>query len=37
MTDVATQTEDILINGIPFSEFIKNTTNETDISVWDFI
>ena len=37
MTDVATQTEDILINGIPFSEFIKNTTNETDISVWDFL
>jgi hypothetical protein len=37
MTDVATQTADILINGIPFSEFIKNTTNEADISVWDFI
>ena len=37
MTDVATQTADILINGIPFSEFIKNTTNETDISVWDFL
>jgi hypothetical protein len=37
MTDVATQTSDILINGIPFSEFIKNTTNEADISVWDFI
>jgi len=37
MTDVATQTEDILINGIPFSEFIKNTTNEADISVWDFL
>jgi hypothetical protein len=37
MTDVATQTADILINGIPFSEFIKTDTNETDISVWDFL
>ena len=37
MTDVATQTVDILINGIPFSEVIKNTTNEADISVWDFL
>jgi hypothetical protein len=37
MTDVATQTADILINGIPFSEFIKNTSNEADISVWDFL
>jgi hypothetical protein len=37
MTDVATQTSDILINGIPFSEFIKNTSNEADISVWDFL
>jgi hypothetical protein len=37
MTDVATQTVDILINGIPFSEFIKNNTVESDISVWDFL
>ena len=37
MTDVATQTADILINGIPFSELIKNNTNESDISVWDFL
>jgi hypothetical protein len=37
MTDVATQTADILINGIPFSEFIKNNTVKSDISVWDFL
>ena len=40
MTDVETQTEDILINGIPFCEFIKNNTSSScidDTSEWDFL
>jgi hypothetical protein len=40
MTDVETQTEDILINGIPLGEFIKNNTSPScidDTSVWDFL
>ena len=41
MTDVETQTEDILINGIQLSEFIKNHASDAsgcdDTSVWDFL
>jgi len=39
MKDVSVQTDDILINGIPLNEFIKNNSNivENNNSVWDFL
>jgi len=39
MTDVSVQTDDILINGVPLHEFIKNNSNdlENNESVWDFL
>ena len=40
MTDAETQTDDILINGIPLSEFIKNNISQNDLndsSIWDFM
>ena len=38
MTHVETQTEDILVNGIPLNEFIKSQTLcGDDTSVWDFL
>ena len=39
MEDVSVQTDDILINGIPLNEFIKNNSNivESNNSVWDFL
>ena len=39
MTDVSVQTDDILINGVPLHEFIKEKSNavENDESVWDFL
>jgi hypothetical protein len=40
MTDAETQTDDILINGLPLSEFIKNNTSQNDSndsSIWDFM
>ena len=39
MADVATQTEDILINGIPLSEFIKINSSDAETTelVWDFL
>ena len=38
MTDVETQTEDILVNGIPLNEFIKSQTLcGDDTLVWDFL
>ena len=39
MKDVSVQTDDILINGIPLNEFIKNNSNivENNNSVWDFM
>ena len=39
MSDVATQTEDILINGIPLSEFIKINSSDAETTelVWDFL
>lgn len=49
MTDVSVQTDDILINGVPLHEFIKNNNNnnnnnnsnntvlENNESVWDFL
>jgi len=39
MSDVATQTEDILINGIPLSEFVKINISDTETTelVWDFL
>ena len=38
MTDVETQTEDILVNGIPLNEFIKSQTLCGDNTlVWDFL
>ena len=37
MTHAETQTDDILINGVSLSEFIKNCINENDSSVWDFM
>jgi hypothetical protein len=39
MTDVSVQTDDILINGVPLHEFIKNNSNdlENNESVWGFL
>lgn len=39
MTDVSVQTDDILINGVPLHEFIKENSNalESNESVWDFL
>lgn len=39
MKDVSVQTDDILINGIPLNEFIKNNSTivENNNSVWDFL
>jgi len=40
MIHAETQTDDILINGIPLSEFIKNNTSQNDSndsSLWDFV
>ena len=37
MTHAETQTDDILINGVPLREFIKNYINENDSSLWDFM
>ena len=40
MKHTETQTDDILINGIPLSEFIKNNTSQNDSndsSLWDFV
>ena len=37
MTHVETQTDDILIDGVPLNEFIKNYMSENDSSVWKFM
>ena len=39
MTDVSVQTDDILINGVPLHEFIKENSNalESNEPIWDFL
>ena len=40
MTHAETQTDDILIEGVPLNEFIKNNTSKNDSndsSLWDFM